>query len=151
MPKARPRTEHTKVPLGAMKGFSLIELMIVVTIMSILSAVAIPAYQDYVLRAKVTHMLAIAQPTKLAVTEAIITGSTAQIDKIANKETIKEIAVSNNVITITGDSAKLGLRSSDRELKLTLTPDLENPSMIFWKCTIEPTDYKKYAPNECRG
>lgn len=134
-----------------MKGFSLIELMIVISIISILGTVAIPAYQEYVMRTKITNILAIAQPTKLAVTESLMTGSAAQIDKITNKEMIKEIAVSNNVITITADATKLGLRSNSKDLKLILTPDTENPSMIFWKCTIDPSEYKKYAPSECKG
>ena len=51
------------------QGFTLIELMIVVAIIGILAAVALPAYQDYTIRAKVTEGLSLANPMKLAVTE----------------------------------------------------------------------------------
>ena len=51
------------------QGFTLIELMIVVAIIGILAAVALPAYQDYTIRAKVTEGLALSNPLKLAVAE----------------------------------------------------------------------------------
>ena len=51
------------------KGFTLIELMIVVAIIGILAAVALPAYQDYTVRAKVTEGLSLASSAKLAVAE----------------------------------------------------------------------------------
>lgn len=133
-----------------MRGFSLVELMIAITIMGILGSLAIPSYQDYVMRAKVTNMLSMAQLTKLAVTEGLITGNTPPMDKIANKDVIKEISVKDNIISIIGDSEKLGIHK-DKTLKLTLTPDTEYTGMIVWKCKIDPEDFKKYAPSECRG
>lgn len=135
-----------------MQGFSLIELMIVIVIIGVLCSVAIPSYQDYLIRAKVSNMLAIAQSTKLSVTESLMMGTKPDIAKITNKDVVKEISVADNhVITILADSEKLGIRPKDREFKLILTPSLENPEMIFWNCTVEPTDLKKFAPTECRG
>lgn len=131
-----------------MKGFSLVELMVVITITGVLTAVAVPAYQDYVVRAKVSNMLTMAEATKLAVAESIIAGTTPEYDKIANQDAVKEISVKDNVITITGDHKKIGLK---KEINLTLTPNTDNPGMILWKCKVNAEDLKKYVPPECRN
>lgn len=131
-----------------MRGFSMIELMIVMVIIGVLGSIAIPAYQDYVVRAKVTTLLALAQPIKLAVTEALLEGTEAKIEKLSNQDAAKEISVAGNVITILGDSNKLGI-PQDKTLKLTLTPTT-NHERITWKCAVDPVDFKKYVPAECR-
>ena len=130
------------------RGFSMIELMIVMVIISVLGSIAIPSYQDYVVRAKVTTLLTQIQPIKLAVTEALLEGGEAKIEKINNQDAAKEISVSGNVITVVADPQKLSL-PKDKSLKLTLTPTLDQ-ERIVWKCAVTPGDFKKYVPAECR-
>lgn len=132
-----------------MHGFSMVELMIVMVIIGVLSSVAIPAYQDYVIRAKVMNLLTLAQPIKLSVTEALLEGTEAKIEKISNLDAAKEISVSGNVITIIGDPQKLSASLKDKALKLTLTPTADQ-ERITWKCVVDPGEFKKYVPSECR-
>ncbi len=68
------------------QGFTLIELMIVVAIIGILAAIAIPAYQDYTIRAKVTEGLNLADSAKTAVAEAFQSGGTRRITAAARLE-----------------------------------------------------------------
>jgi len=65
------------------KGFTLIELMIVVAIIGILAAIAIPAYQDYTIRAKVTEGIGLADAAKTAVAEAYQSGDMVGVSALA--------------------------------------------------------------------
>lgn len=124
------------------KGFTLIELMIVVAIIGILAAIALPAYQDYTVRAKVSEGLVIASGAKATVSENIATGSEACSG--VNQSTI-------NMTTLSCDDGKLtsvvDTNTSAGDITLMLTPT-ESSGGVVWECTT--SSEFKYVPAECR-
>lgn len=114
------------------QGFTLIELMIVIAIIGILAAVALPAYQDYTVRSKVSEGLVLATAAKEAVAESFQTGDIAAMNAAATDWTaqftatkyVTAIAIAQNtgVITITFDTAALPALVGANEL--TLSPNV---------------------------
>ena len=137
------------------QGFTLIELMIVVAIIGILAAVALPAYQDYTVRARVTEGLSLASAAKTAVAEnaasgvALDSGWTAP----AATDAVASVAVdgATGVITITyeaiagGGDITLVPNDSAGALVSGTIPD----GAITWDCTGGSLD-AKYRPANCR-
>jgi type IV pilus assembly protein PilA len=123
------------------KGFTLIELMIVVAIIGILAAIAIPAYQDYTIRAQVTEGLNLAGAAKTAVAESFSnTGlapatrteagmTAAAID--TNGKYVISVNVTNGAITITyGAQANSAIANQT----LILTPYQTTDMSVTWRC-----------------
>jgi len=131
------------------QGFTLIELMIVVAIIGILAAIALPAYQDYTVRAKVSEIIVGASAARTCVTEsyqannATYTGvdsgcSVAPTGKIDSAT----VSATDGKITLTGAVSTVG-----QAVTVTLTPTSTSSGSLTWSCTGTPT---KYMPGSCR-
>ncbi|MDH1430290.1 pilin [Comamonas aquatica] len=140
------------------KGFTLIELMIVVAIIGILAAVALPAYQDYTARAQVTEALALAGGQKAAVSEYYADKGAMPANNsdagIASSTDIKGKYVASVTIgtsgVITAQMAASGVAKGLEGKQLKLTPVVTNGS-IDWKCAASATPIEaKHLPASCR-
>ena len=148
------------------KGFTLIELMIVVAIIGILAAIAIPAYQDYIARAQMSEALSLASGLKTPVTEVSSQSSVCPVNSAANTAggiSLASTITGKYVKTVTtggtdGDATKLpvctitvlmksaGISSGllGKSLRLTQVPAAGS---VDWKC--ESTADQQYLPKSC--
>jgi type IV pilus assembly protein PilA len=157
----RRRIQGVSMKRSIQKGFTLIELMIVVAIIGILAAVALPAYQDYTVRAKVTEGLSMASAAKLAVAENASNGKnydsgwtpptgTAAVTSVG-------ITAATGVITITYTAAAgagtITMVPSSGGVAFTggtaTASTVPSGGSVTWSCT-GGTLAAKYRPAVCR-
>ncbi|PJI30267.1 pilin [Acinetobacter pseudolwoffii] len=156
------------------KGFTLIELMIVVAIIGILAAVALPAYQDYTVRAKVSEAVLAGSTCRTAVSEAYqaastlpganafgcevnIEGTTASP---ASKYVLSVVTNADGKITVTTTDDSSLKEAASKQIDMTPTtaagaPAVENTAVGGWKCgpgaTTGTAMPAKYLPASCRS
>ena len=154
------------------QGFTLIELMIVVAIIGILAAVALPAYQDYTAKAKISEVILAASACRTAVSDVYQTGSTApgangwgcESSTATSKYVAKIETDANGKITVTSASTASGLPTGAADKTIDLTPqDASNNALAAasigkavvgtFKCGPGSTNgmEKKYLPGSCKG
>jgi type IV pilus assembly protein PilA len=162
------------VARNVQKGFTLIELMIVVAIIGILAAVALPAYQDYTKRAKVTEGISLASSAKTTVAENaansrpydsgwVEPSATPNVKSVAISKTTGQITITYNAPVETDKTLILrpytGLATAPVPLPDSTTAGYAPPDgSINWACgalnaaapAVAGTLNAKYAPSNCR-
>ena len=135
------------------QGFTLIELMIVVAIVGILAAIALPAYQDYTIRARVSEALASAGACKTQFAEFMAARGTAPTslaesgcsDTPSQYAIAPIVAASGITMTTSADPALQGAASKT----FTLVPSLSGTNITAWDCSPGSIP-AKYVPASCR-
>jgi type IV pilus assembly protein PilA len=136
------------------QGFTLIELMIVVAIIGILAAVAIPAYQDYTKRAHVTEGLSLASSGKTAVTEFYNSKGTLPPNNLSAGLAAAASITGNAVVSVTNTNGLLAIVYNAKVLSgaaLNLSP-ITGVGGVKWTCKIPAAGTMKaqWVPSSCR-
>lgn len=139
------------------RGFTLIELMIVVAIIGILAAIAIPAYQDYTCRAKLAEAVSAANPMKVAVVayyavgtdlpDAAWHGATRDLDS----KYVQSVRWNGNDVSVTVRGNRIGCAIPDEGQAFVLSPVTNASRVVDWTCQAGTDVAVQYLPANCQN
>ena len=140
------------------KGSTLIELMIVVAIIGILAAIAIPAYQDYTIRAKVTELINAAGVCKTSVAEYYQAVGVFPADQtkagcsnVGTANTVPPVVTGVGLITVDASGTLLTQLGAGKTFSYTPTTSAPGAPITAWTCNSATTTIiPKYLPATCR-
>ncbi len=140
-----------KLKQQTQQGFTLIELMIVIAIIGILAAVALPAYQNYTVRAKASELILAASAGKQLITEyailnnALPDSADLTVPDIATGMVSSVAMADGGVLTVTGNATALGIGADT--LEVVMTPTLNAGGYVTWVCS---SGASVYMPASCQ-
>jgi type IV pilus assembly protein PilA len=143
-----------KIVKKAQAGFTLIELMIVVAIVGILAAVALPAYKDYTVRGRVSELITAASASKQTIAENL--GDEPNLETACrgvknlteDTKNMDSLTCEGGKLTVVGLPATTG--DGTTAVTLEISPQVNGEGTVQWTCGVTDEDFWRFVPAECR-